>query len=254
MRLANGWAHNRGIIGRQNEPGTVTVDTSAQLAEIRAAVNGELRTYGHGTVLAILAVSTVLVAANLLALVIMRRKDFGRRRALGATRGLIIALVIGQVAVPAVAGAVAGTGWPPPATLCRTPASPPRWASPGCWWPSPPQLCRRWSPPGATPRMSSACRRPAHHGCGTWFAQHDGQKPCRDQRQDAGARRYDSGRAAQAEPVRTLSPTRGNSQSDAAAMVSRKSWSRSARQLVTQALQWPGASPSPRSADRRPPT
>src|SRR5690606_24947259 len=122
MRLANGWAHNRGIIGRQNEPGTVTVDTSAQLAEIRAAVNGELRTYGHGTVLAILAVSTVLVAANLLALVIMRRKDFGRRRALGATRGLIIALVIVLVAVADGAGAGAGTCRPPQVYLRRTQA------------------------------------------------------------------------------------------------------------------------------------
>src|SRR5690606_2429416 len=91
------------------EQGTVTVETSAELAEVRAAVNGELRTYGRGTVLAILAVSTVLVAANLLALVIMRRRDFGRRRALGATRGLIVALIMGQVAVLAVAGAVVGT-------------------------------------------------------------------------------------------------------------------------------------------------
>lgn len=91
------------------DPGSVTLETSAGLAAVRAAVGGELGTYGRSTVLAILAVSTVLVAVNLLALVTMRRKDFGRRRALGATRSLIVTLLLGQVAILAVAGAALGT-------------------------------------------------------------------------------------------------------------------------------------------------
>jgi putative ABC transport system permease protein len=91
------------------EPGTVTIETSAQLAAIRAAIGGELGTHARATVLAILAIAALLVTVNLLALVTMRRKDFGRRRALGATRGLIITLLLTQVALLALAGAALGT-------------------------------------------------------------------------------------------------------------------------------------------------
>jgi hypothetical protein len=63
------------------DPGSVTVETSQQLADIRAAISGELGAHGRATVLGILATSALLVAANLLGLVVMRRKDFGRRRA-----------------------------------------------------------------------------------------------------------------------------------------------------------------------------
>jgi putative ABC transport system permease protein len=90
-------------------PGEVSIETSAELAAIRAAVSGELGTHARGTVLGILALSAVLVAVNLLALVTMRRKDFGRRRALGATRALITALLLAQTGLLAGLGATAGT-------------------------------------------------------------------------------------------------------------------------------------------------
>ena len=93
---------------RDGEPGQITVETSAQLAAIRAAVSGQLTIYGRSTVLLILVVSAVLVAVNLFALVTMRRKDFGRRRALGASRGLIVALLLIQVLVLAVVGTALG--------------------------------------------------------------------------------------------------------------------------------------------------
>jgi len=48
------------------------------------------------------------MAVLLSGLVMMRRKDFGRRRALGASRGLIVALLLVQTAQLAVAGVVAG--------------------------------------------------------------------------------------------------------------------------------------------------
>jgi putative ABC transport system permease protein len=91
------------------EPASVTVETSTELAAIRAAVGGELGSHGRATVLGILAISAVLVAVNLLALVTMRRRDFGRRRALGATQPLIIALLVTQVFQLAVTGAAVGT-------------------------------------------------------------------------------------------------------------------------------------------------
>lgn len=95
--------------------GSVTVETAARLAAIRAAVSGELGTHGRSTVLGILAVTALLVAVNLAALVTMRRKDFGRRRALGALRSLIVALLLTQVGLLATVGAGLGTvaslGW-----------------------------------------------------------------------------------------------------------------------------------------------
>lgn len=91
------------------DPTAVTIETSTELAAIRAAVSGELGSYGRSAILGILAVSAVLVAVNLLALVMMRRKDFGRRRALGATQSLIISLLLAQVVLLAAAGAALGT-------------------------------------------------------------------------------------------------------------------------------------------------
>lgn len=92
-----------------DDPTAVTIETSAQLAQIRAAVAGELGSYSRSLVLAILAVAGVLVAANLAGLVMLRRKDFGRRRALGATQGLIIALLLTQVGLCAFIGTVLGS-------------------------------------------------------------------------------------------------------------------------------------------------
>lgn len=91
------------------DPEAVSIETSAELAAIRSAVSGELGRYGRTTVLGIVAVSALVVGANILALVMMRRKDFGRRRALGARRSLIIALLLTQVSITAGAGAVAGS-------------------------------------------------------------------------------------------------------------------------------------------------
>ncbi|MET7418228.1 FtsX-like permease family protein [Dactylosporangium sp. NPDC005555] len=90
------------------DPTKVSVQTSSQLAAVRAMVDGELNAYGHGTVLGILAISTALTMINLLALVTMRRRDFGRRRALGATRQLIVCLLLSQVGLLAIGGVVVG--------------------------------------------------------------------------------------------------------------------------------------------------
>jgi putative ABC transport system permease protein len=49
-----------------------------------------------------------LVAATLYGLVMMRRKDFGRRRALGATRTYIVSLLVTQTAILAIAGIILG--------------------------------------------------------------------------------------------------------------------------------------------------
>ena len=87
----------------------VTIETAKELGAIRDAISGDLGTFGRATVLGILAVTAVLVAVNLYGLVMLRRKDFGRRRALGATRGVVIGLLLWQVTVVAALAATTGT-------------------------------------------------------------------------------------------------------------------------------------------------
>lgn len=86
----------------------VTVQTSEALAQLRSIVQNQLGAFSRGLVLIMLGVTGLLVAAILYGLVMMRRKDFGRRRALGATRGLIVILLLTQTAILAVLGIVLG--------------------------------------------------------------------------------------------------------------------------------------------------
>lgn len=97
----------RGVTQQSDGP-PVRVETSAELAEIRAAVDGEIGAYSRTTVLGVAGLTIVLTAVSLLALMNGRRRDFGRRRALGAGRSLIAALVLLQVTGPAVLGALLG--------------------------------------------------------------------------------------------------------------------------------------------------
>lgn len=86
----------------------VTVRTSAALAELRGLIEGQLGSFSRGLVLALLVLTGALVAILLYGLVMMRRKDFGRRRALGASRGLIIGLLLAQTGMLAVVGITTG--------------------------------------------------------------------------------------------------------------------------------------------------
>ncbi|RLP80759.1 FtsX-like permease family protein [Mycetocola lacteus] len=90
------------------DPSKITVQTSEALAQLRSLVQGQLGSFSRGLVLAMLALMGALVAILLFGLVVMRRKDFGRRRALGATRGLIIALLLLQTGIVACLGIVVG--------------------------------------------------------------------------------------------------------------------------------------------------
>ena len=89
-----------------SDPTKVTLETSARLAELRDVVDNQLSGFSTRLVLGAFTVSGVLVACLLTGLVLLRRRDFGRRRALGATRGIIMTLVLGQVGVCGLVGAV----------------------------------------------------------------------------------------------------------------------------------------------------
>ncbi|MCU1580001.1 MAG: lipoprotein transporter permease [Rhodoglobus sp.] len=91
------------------DPNKVKIATSEELASLRALVQGQLGTFGRGLVIFIFGVTAILVAAILYGLVMLRRKDFGRRRALGASQRLIVALLLTQMAGLSAVGAALGT-------------------------------------------------------------------------------------------------------------------------------------------------
>lgn len=88
----------------------IEIQTSAELAELRGLINGQLGAFGRTLTISIFALMGALVSAVLAGLVLLRRKDFGRRRALGATRGLVVILLLSQTAILASVGAVVGIG------------------------------------------------------------------------------------------------------------------------------------------------
>lgn len=91
-----------------DDPSRVTVQTSESLAALRSIIKSQLANSSRSLVLGVLGVASGLVATILFGLVMMRRKDFGRRRALGATRGFIVRLLIAQTALLATAGVITG--------------------------------------------------------------------------------------------------------------------------------------------------
>jgi putative ABC transport system permease protein len=90
------------------DPAALAVRTSGTLVEVRAAVAGELGTWGRNVVALVLGAGLVLTALNVFGGVTTRRRDFGRRRALGASRFDIMLLVTAQTVVTAVVGAASG--------------------------------------------------------------------------------------------------------------------------------------------------
>ncbi|WP_425955826.1 FtsX-like permease family protein [Xylanimonas sp. McL0601] len=87
----------------------VTVATSENLAALQTSVGATMSASSRILVLGILILTGLLIALLQSGLVLMRRKDYGRRRALGATRTVIVALVLAQIVSLAIAGALAGT-------------------------------------------------------------------------------------------------------------------------------------------------
>lgn len=92
-----------------DDPRTVTVTSSSELAELRASVESQLSSLTRALTLLLTAASRLVTAALQTALVVLRRKDDGRRRAVGATRSFIITLQLTQTALLTGAGGALGT-------------------------------------------------------------------------------------------------------------------------------------------------
>ncbi|MEN8040687.1 MAG: FtsX-like permease family protein [Actinomycetota bacterium] len=96
------------VLGAE-DPFAIALETSETLADVRAAVAGELGRFSRSLIAAVLAAGLILTTLIVYASVTARRQDFGRRRALGATRGVIVGLVVTQTTLLTTIGIAIGT-------------------------------------------------------------------------------------------------------------------------------------------------
>jgi putative ABC transport system permease protein len=92
-----------------DDPTKISITTSEKLASLRTIVKEQLGGFGYSLVVLIFVLTGFLVGTVLYALVMLRRRDFGRRRALGASRGLITGLLLIQTTLLSTCGAIAGS-------------------------------------------------------------------------------------------------------------------------------------------------
>jgi len=95
---------------RATNPAVLTVEAPSGAIALREAISGELGASSRQMMALVLGVGLVIVSVSTYGAVAGRRRDFGRRRALGASRSAIVVLVLVQTAVVACAGAVVGLG------------------------------------------------------------------------------------------------------------------------------------------------
>lgn len=92
------------------QPDSVSVQGSEDFARLRQAVAGELGTFSRSAITGVLALGLLLIGFVVFATVTLGRRDFGRRRALGASRSAIVLLVVCQTLAAALVGAALGLG------------------------------------------------------------------------------------------------------------------------------------------------
>lgn len=87
----------------------IGLETGKSQAELRASISSQVSSYGHGLLVALLLGTGATIGAIALGVVLLRRREFGRRRSLGATRTWLVTFVTTQVLVLVGAGALIGT-------------------------------------------------------------------------------------------------------------------------------------------------
>ncbi|WP_448073662.1 FtsX-like permease family protein [Georgenia yuyongxinii] len=87
----------------------IRVESPETLAILQAQVGADLGGFSRVLLIAVVGIGAALTAVVVLADTLVRRKDLGRRRALGATRTSVVVLVVLRTAIPAIGGAIAGT-------------------------------------------------------------------------------------------------------------------------------------------------
>ncbi len=86
-----------------------TVAEPQALLDARQVVEGKIGSWGRQVVLGALYGALILCSLTVFTGVAARRRDFGRRRVLGASRGQLVALVVVQSLWAALAGLAVGT-------------------------------------------------------------------------------------------------------------------------------------------------
>lgn len=89
-------------------PGALQVDSAAEIAELSADVVAEMERTAVLTITGLLAAAAVLIGAVQYGRVAGMTRDIGRRRALGATRSLVVATLLINSLLCALAGAALG--------------------------------------------------------------------------------------------------------------------------------------------------
>lgn len=97
------------IIATTN-PADLQVISPATVADLEAAVTGSVADFGASLLVLVLTAGAVLTFLVVLSDILVRSRDLGRRRALGAERFTIIALVTLRTLAPATIGAILGAG------------------------------------------------------------------------------------------------------------------------------------------------
>jgi putative ABC transport system permease protein len=91
------------------DPSRLSATTNANLAELQQVIGSQLAQTSRRLVWVALAAGMVLITVTQFGAVSQRARDYGRRRALGATRTGILVHVLLQVGLCAAAGAFTGT-------------------------------------------------------------------------------------------------------------------------------------------------
>lgn len=97
------------VLAGVNPTDSVAVQTSPELVELAAVLAGEVGGLSRQLEIGAILVGIVLVALTMTLALNARRKDFGRRRALGASRSALISLTLLEAAIPVLAGVLIGT-------------------------------------------------------------------------------------------------------------------------------------------------
>ena len=91
------------------DPAALGVETPQGAIALRDVVAGRLGAASRQTMAVVMGIGAVIVAVTMLSATISRRRDFGRRRALGATRSALVATLLAQTAVGVLLGIAVGT-------------------------------------------------------------------------------------------------------------------------------------------------
>lgn len=92
------------------DPRDLQVDSPQGLVMASQTLTGQLVSYNQTLLLMIMGAGAFFVMVVALTDVMLHRRDLGRRRALGITRGALTALTTVRSAVPALVGAIVGSG------------------------------------------------------------------------------------------------------------------------------------------------